>query len=176
MLTSHCEFVGSTNLSHKGLKDNWELSGVMFFDPNDPQALASRDDAKSRFERMWDNESFELDTRKVADRRVPQLDQKDRAMRVQESRGSAVRSLLNRIKQFELESADWMQTWTNDMFVSATRHELEQAGVSPGYALMMAVEQQLGTEEFYNRLRELPGYDKLVKFRNGEIDWSREKV
>lgn len=176
VLTSKAEFVGSTNLSHKGLKDNWELSGVMYFDPSDPQAMAARDDTKARFERMWENESFELDTRKVADRRVPNEDQKDREMRVQESRGSAVRSLLNRIKQFEVETADWFESWKSDMFVSGTMHELEVAGVSPGYALMMAVEQQLGTEEYYKRLHELPGYEKLEKFRSGELDWSREKV
>lgn len=176
VLTSKAEFVGSTNLSHKGLKDNWELSGVMYFDPADPQAMAARDDTKARFERMWEYESFELDTRKVADRRVPDEGQKDRPMRVQESRGSAVRSLLNRIKQYECETADWLQQWKMDMFVSGTAHELEVAGVSPGYALMMAVEQQLGTEEFYARLHELPGYQKLEKFRDGELDWSREKV
>ena len=42
VITDKMEFVGSTNLSTAGLNKNWELSGLVMFDENDPESMDAR--------------------------------------------------------------------------------------------------------------------------------------
>ncbi|MGE0496160.1 MAG: phospholipase D-like domain-containing protein [Vulcanimicrobiota bacterium] len=166
LITDKMEFFGSTNLSNKGLTDNWELSGLVMFDPDDPDSMATREQSKASFLKLWERESFSLDSRKVAEKRLEEsVDVKDYAMRVEEARQSALKSLLSRIRQFELESAAWMQTQAQDPAVEKRRQDNLLAGMAEGYALLKAVEDTLGTDEFYAQLNKLDGMRSLRSLR-----------
>ncbi|MCA9794011.1 MAG: hypothetical protein KC910_19520, partial [Candidatus Eremiobacteraeota bacterium] len=166
IITDKMEFFGSTNLSNKGLTDNWELSGLVMFDPDDADSMATREQSKASFLKLWDHESFSLDSRKVAEKRLEESsDVKDYAMRVEEARHSALKSLLSRIRQFELESAAWMQTQAQDPAVEKRRQENLVAGMAEGYALLNAVETTLGTDEFYAQLNKLDAMRSLRSLR-----------
>ena len=166
ILTDKMEFMGSTNLSSKGMRDNWEMSAVVVFDEDAPDSIAARESGKRQFLKMWEHESFELDTRAVAEKRlVDKTDAPDYEARVEEARRSALRTLLLRIQHFEHETADWMQQKAQDPKLAAQVRELELTGLAPGYALLEAVEGELGTELFYGKLKQLESYRKLEKFR-----------
>lgn len=165
VITDKMEFFGSTNLSVKGLKDNWEVSGVVLFDESDQGSLEAREKSKAQFLKLWDYESFELDTRRIAEKRLADCKTKDREMRIEEARRSAIKSVLSRIRIYEMESADWMQEQAKDPRVAERAQQLELSGMAEGYALLRAVEEVLGTEEFYKQLNGLDGMKQLRTLR-----------
>lgn len=166
VVTDKNEFFGSTNLSKKGMRDNWEVSGLIFFDQGNPQAESAREDGKSRFLKLWEHESFELNTKDVAERRLAGVETKDREMRVREARAGVVRGILSNILRFEQQSADWVQELARkDRGVAERALELEKEGLAPGYALLRAAEEVLGTERFYTELGELPARQKLERLK-----------
>ena len=118
-----------------------------------------RQESVDGFLKIWDHESFVLDTRKVAEKRLEDVNTKDREMRIQEARSSAVRSVLGLVRSFELQSAEMMARHTQDVVVAARVQELELSGMAEGYAILKAVEERLGTEEFY---KELNGLDAMT--------------
>lgn len=170
VVTDKNEFFGSTNLSNKGMRDNWELSGLIYFDPGNQEAEAAREDGKSRFLKLWDHESFALDTKAVAERRLAGVDTKDREMRVREARASVIRSALLHIQHFEQQSAKWVQEMATENPEIADRAKaLEGEGLAPGYALLRATEEVLGTDSYYRALSLLPAHQGLERLREGEL-------
>lgn len=171
VVTDKNEFFGSTNLSKKGMRDNWEVSGLIFFDEGNQQAEAAREDGKSRFMKIWEHESFELNTKEVAERRLHDVDTKDREMRVHEARAGVVRGILYHILRFEQESADWVQGLAaSNPDVAKRARELEADGLAPGYALLRGAEEVLGTDRFYAELGQLPARQKLEALKTQDPD------
>lgn len=165
IITDKMEFVGSTNLSTAGLNKNWELSGLVMFDENDLESMAARQESVDGFLKIWNHESFVLDTRKVAEKRLEDVDTKDREMRIHEARSSSIRSLLGLVRSFELESAEMMARHAEDVVVAQRIHVLEKQGMAEGYAILRAVEERLGTEAFYAELNDLEAMTKLRSLR-----------
>lgn len=166
VVTDKNEFFGSTNLSKKGMRDNWEVSGLIYFDQGNVQAEAAREDGKSRFLKLWEHESFELNTKEIAERRLADVETKDRDMRIQEARAGVVRGILYNILRVEQESADWVQGLAASNPAVANRaRELEASGLAPGYALLRGAEEVLGTDKFYEGLGALPARKALEKMK-----------
>lgn len=162
ILTDKMEFFGSTNLSSKGMQDNWELSGVVFFDPADPSSMEAREDGRARFLKLWEHESISFDSRVAAEKLLQEeKGRPDYEMRVEEARRSAIRGMLWRIQQFETESASWVQQQAQSPVVAARIQQLELAGMAPGYAALRALEDELGARAFYSALKALPAYTQL---------------
>ncbi len=165
IITDKMEFFGSTNLSQAGMQENWELSGVVFFDPEDDQSMAERQESVDDFMTLWNRESFSLDTRKVALKRLPVCETRDCDMRREEARHSAIKSLLARIRIFERESAEWMQTKIQEPEVAQLVEQNRTAGLAEGYAVLEAVRTAIGEEEFYRHLSSLESMTKLRSLR-----------
>jgi phosphatidylserine/phosphatidylglycerophosphate/cardiolipin synthase-like enzyme len=159
VLTEKSEFFGSTNLSRKGMRDNWELSGLVYFD--DPEAAAAREENKARFLKLWEYESFELNTRQVAEKRLEGVDTADRETRINEARKVVIRSLINGIARWEADTATFVEKKLEDPQIAARAAELRRAGMAEGYARLLAVEESMGTEAFYQALHSLPSYRSL---------------
>lgn len=167
ILTDKLEFFGSTNLSNKGMRENWEISGVVQFDPADPQAMDHREESRRAFLKLWENEALELDSRKLAERWNAHYRGPDREVRVEEARTGALRKIIGAIEAFERESADFIREKAKDPAVAARAREYELAGMAPGYALLQAVEQEMGTEAYYQALHGLPSYRDLLRLSSG---------
>ncbi|MBI3925361.1 MAG: hypothetical protein HY319_07480 [Armatimonadetes bacterium] len=165
VVTDKMEFFGSTNLSAKGMKDNWEISGLVFFDEKDPDSISARDQGKARFLKLWENESFDLDSRSIAEKRLEGVRTKDVAMRIEEARRSSIMSALNRIRVYENEAADFLHQKAQDPAIAERVRQNELAGMSHGYALLQAVEKEMGSEAYYAELHRLPSMTKLLNFR-----------
>lgn len=165
IITDKMEFVGSTNLSNAGMQENWELSGLVVFDENDADSMAAREESVEGFKKIWNNESFVLNTRKVAEKRLDGVNSKDYEMRLEEARNSAIRSLLNLIRNFEHQSADWVEEQLATPEVAQRFHELSFTGMAEGYAKLMAVEEHYGTTAFYSELNSLEAMTKIRSLR-----------
>lgn len=153
ILTDKCELVGSTNLSNKGIRDNWELSSLVYFDPNGD---AARDANKKRFESLWERESIPFNSYSAAARlEAPGLGS-------DESRKRAMRQFLGAISHYEVQSGRWVesQLMANPMLAQRA-DELRMQGVAYGYARMQACREVLGDDGFYAALAQLPQRAKL---------------
>jgi phosphatidylserine/phosphatidylglycerophosphate/cardiolipin synthase-like enzyme len=165
ILTEKMELFGSTNLSRKGLKDNWEISGLVVFDEQDPDSIANREDSKGRFLRLWDDESFGIDTRRTAEKRMVDMEPEEREHSMEWERKRVLRSALRRIQHFENEAADWVQEKLTQGPIAKRARELFDAGSAPGYAKFGAIEEAIGTEAFYDEINHLPSMTKLRSLR-----------
>ncbi len=156
MLTDKAEFFGSTNFSNKGMRENWEHSGTVHFDPQDEAAMANRDQSKKNFEKMWEHNSFELSSKDLAAIWKSKYDGKDKSSQIEEARYNAVRKTIEAIENYEKESATFMLSKANDPEIASRVAELNKEGYEPGLALLTAVEEKMGTENFYKALSSLP--------------------
>ena len=163
ILTDKGEFFGSTNFSNKGMGVNWEHSGYVRFNPDDESSIAQRESAKAHFLNLWDNESFGIDTKAVAEERRKQAKgQKDFAVQVDQARGGVIRDTLRGLQSYEKASADFIrQVVASDPKVGARVSELVSQGYDEGSATIAAAKEQLGEDGFYEALRQLPAYQAL---------------
>ncbi|MBI3925733.1 MAG: hypothetical protein HY319_09350, partial [Armatimonadetes bacterium] len=171
------EFFGSTNLSRKGIHHNWEVSGVVFFDESDAASIQAREDSKKRFLKLWDHESFGVDTRFVAarwlahdsagSRWLAKTPAGERTAQMPHMRRRVMRTVLRHIQQFDGESADWLQRQLREAPAAVRAADLARQGMAPGYATLIAVEETLGTEKFYDELGRLPSIQKLNALARG---------
>lgn len=156
ILTDKMELVGSTNLSNKGIRDNWELSGLVYFDPASPESMAARADGVKRFQDLWENESIALDTRAAMTR----IDTS--GLGTEEARKRAVRACLGMITSYEGKTAKFTEQQMEASPAIHTRaKELQSQGMAYGYARLHACQEVLGKEAFFAALKSLPFRDKL---------------
>lgn len=162
ILTDKMELVGSTNLSNKGVRDNWELSGLVYFDEHDADSMAARQEGVERFERLWQYESISLDTHAAA--RLQDIE----TLGEYESRKKSIRSFLNMIGNYELQSAKWVEQQMVEFDLNPRALDLQKEGMAYGYARLTACQEKMGLPTFYEGLRQLPTYQRLQAFSRGE--------
>ena len=159
VLTDKGEFFGSTNFSKKGLRDNWEHSGYVRFDDNNPSDVSNREAAKAYFENLWENESVAVDTKAVAVDRKGNYSKRDKDydVQVEEYRGTVVREILRNVQSFEKASATFVNTQVaKDPSLRGSIEELMSQGYDEGSAKLEAVRSKMGHEAFYAALHGLP--------------------
>lgn len=158
ILTDKGEFCGSTNFSKKGMRDNWEHSGYVKFDPSSPESVAQRDAAKEKFLELWEHESISVNTADLAKKRKASAkSDKDYAVQVEEARSGVVRDTIRQIGEFEKATAKFVgDQVSKDAGVAARVEELTLQGYDEGNATLMAVKEKMGDEAFYAALDKLP--------------------
>jgi len=67
-----------------------------------------------------------------------------------------VRKTIEAIENYEKESATFVRSKANDPEVAARVAELQKSGYDAGLALLTAVEEKMGTENFHKQLAALP--------------------
>ena len=163
VITDKMELVGSTNLSNKGMRDNWELSGLVYFDEAAPQALEARQDGVDRFQKLWNYESVAFDSRAAA------ILQDITSLGMDQSRKKSIRTLLNMIQNYEVQTAKLIeQKMTESPGLTEKADELQRQGMAWGYARLKACEIAFGTEGFADMLKQVPMRAKIDAFARGE--------
>ena len=163
ILTDKGEFCGSTNFSNKGMGVNWEHSGYLKLDASDESAVAEHEKAKDHFLNMWENESFAIDSKKVAtERRRWAQGSKDYQIQVEEARNGVLRDTIRGIQSFEKASAEFVTNLvSSNPSVQAKVDELKLQGYDEGSSILLAAKEELGSEAFYSALHDLPAYHDL---------------
>lgn len=167
ILTEKEEWFGSTNLSNKGMRENWEHSGVVKFDDKDPKSVEMREHAKGLFEEMWEHESLNCNLTKLATRLVTEkfhYEGRDLKSEVSYQRGKKLKELIGMIETYEKETGDWVSKKAEAPAVQARIKEYMAAGMDDGNATLLAVRESMPKDEFYNTLAQLPSRKELNSF------------
>jgi len=157
LLTDKGEFFGSTNFSNKGLRENWEHSGYVKFDESDASSVAQRDSAVGHFLQLWDKESFELNSlekgKKIKER---QSNAKDFLVQADEARFGVLRDTIKGIETLEEATGRFVESEAQCTHTQGRIQEFEKQGYDKDTAVLLAVQEKLGKDEFYAALEALP--------------------
>lgn len=169
LITEKMAVLGSTNMSSRGLMDNWELSGSISFDPSDPESIKQQRSIVNDFLKTWEGEAVEVNTLKVAEERLREIDSPDKPHRIQEARSSIVRETIRRIYNYEKEAAGVVRRLVDssqEVRESIDRHVA--AGVPEGYATLTSLEEVLGPNKFHEELRKTNAWQSLEPLTKGD--------
>ncbi|MEW6281203.1 MAG: phospholipase D-like domain-containing protein [Candidatus Eremiobacterota bacterium] len=168
LITEKMAVLGSTNMSSRGLMDNWELSGAVTFDESDPELEKQRRELIADFMRTWERDSVEINTRKVAEERLKEIDTPDKPHRIQEARSSITREVIRRIYNYERDSAALVRRLveSNPEVREAIDRKVAQ-GVPEGYATLTALDEVLGPFRFDEELRKMESWKALEPLTRG---------
>lgn len=164
ILTDKSEWFGSTNLSSKGMRENWEQSGVISFDPKDPDSMKLRQHGEDLFNDLWDNMSFECNSKDVATYLVKDkyhYKGRDMEAEIDRNRGKVIDSLIANLETYEKESGAFVHAKAQDPQVQSRIKALTDTGMDEGNATLVSVAESMGKDNFYKALNELPSRKKL---------------
>lgn len=161
LLTDKTDFVGSTNFSNKGLRENHEHSGAIHFRPEDPLSQRQHQQARSSFEELWDHYSLEANSKERAQLWKKDYQGADHEFQVEQARSGAIRKTLRGIAAYESASADWVNQQVQSQGLEGKIHQLLAQGYDDGSAKLKALRDHLGSEAFLQGLQSLPAYQSL---------------
>ncbi len=169
LITEKMAVLGSTNMSSRGLMDNWELSGSIGFDPQDAESQKQKRALVNDFLKTWDFESVEVNTLKVAEERLREIDSPDKPHRITEARSSIVRETIRRIYNYEKEAAAVVRRLVDSSqeVREAIDRRVDQ-GVPEGYATLTSIEEVLGPNKFQEELRKTESWKSLEPLSKGD--------
>jgi len=161
LLTDKTDFVGSTNFSGKGLRENHEHSGAIQFNPDDPLSVRQQQQAKGSFEELWDNFSVESNSLTTAQRIKKNYQGPDKEFQVEDARGGVIRKAIRGIDTYEKASGVWVGQQVEQLKLNDEVKALVDQGYDEGNAQLKAVRAALGPEQFLQGLHELPAYQAI---------------
>ena len=167
IITDKMAMAGSTNLSNKGMRDNWEMSGIVEFREDDPDSVAMRERLKTDFLKTWNEESIELNSKQIANKRLASANSPDLGARKDEARHTIVLESLNAIEAYANESTQLFSRLALSPQVAAALANMPKT-MSPGYALLKSVEQTVGTDALQKQLHAQPTYQSLLQLQSGQ--------
>lgn len=163
LLTDKSDFVGSTNFSNKGLRENHEHSGAIQFNPDDPLSVRQQQQAKSSFEELWNDFSVESNSLETARNWKKNYQGADKEYQIEDARGSAIRKAIRGIDTYEKESGRWVIGQIEERGLDSQVKDLMAQGYDDGNAKLKALRDAMGPEEFLEGLHSLPTYQALHK-------------
>ncbi len=141
LLTDQMMVTGSTNFSHKGLRDNWELSDVTFF--QDEASRADQQKVEADFQHLWERESLAIDTRVLAESKHGDGQDPESVYLRDEERTRSLRGFLRGIGNLEKEIGREVQDLrASDPVLAYTVDQRVREGQSEGYATLNAVGEE----------------------------------
>lgn len=184
LITDKGEIMGSTNFSKKGMRDNWETSAYVHFDESDEGAQAAKEQAVGQFMDLWNNQSFELNTKDLAgmwNKYKPKVGKDwfiddSRGVDFYSSRGALVK-IIQALETYEEQTGELISGMVeSDKKVQDRIADLREQGYAEGYAAVKAVRDTLGDEAYTEKLESLDGYKALHKMQDEVAQWKREKA
>lgn len=163
LLTDKSEFFGSTNFSKKGLRENWEHSGVVHFEDGDKNSLEERDDAKAHFEDLWNHFSYECNSLKLAGLWKKNYTGPDKMEQVEDARFGAIRKVLKGVENYEEETGAWMLQQVQKPEIQTLMNQMIAKGIDEMSAAHLAVRKNMGDEAYFGALQGLPSYGELKR-------------
>lgn len=166
VITEKMAMLGSTNLSRKGLAENWELSGLLYFQEGDD---SNRTRLVEDFQRTFEEEAIDLSSRTIATARLDGLQARDKHVRIEEARYGVTRDILRAIGAYEIASTQVLTRLADETpGVREAAAGLQVQGLPRGYALQQALRDALGPEKLVGELRKTTAYADLLRLRRGE--------
>lgn len=170
LLTDQGEIAGSTNFSNQGMKNNHETSAYVRFD-GDAGSEALKAQSKAQFEDLWENDTYALSTHDLASFYAKNRPEEGHAWFVDAAKGGATREIITAIENYEVESGDLVSRLMKRDDVSARSEQLLAEGYSDGDAMLMAVDQVVGQNEFNRLAAELPTTIELERLESKVAKW-----
>ena len=173
VITEKSAFLGSTNMSTKGLRSNWELSGLVTFDPKDAESKNQHDALVNDFLELWSKESVRIDTRAVSEERLKGEEMPDHEARIEESRHSVIGVSIRLLSAYERESAGVVAALVAQH--PEVQREIDRKvseGTTLGYATLRTLEEQLGRETLDKALGECKAAKSLEALAEGQYPFS----
>ncbi len=161
ILTDKMMLTGSTNFSHKALRDNWEVSDMTFFDDG-PDAQAKLQEVNSDFDRLYGREALALDAKGLAEQKYGDRQGAEGQMLRDTYRSRVMRSFLRGIQGYEEEVGQRVQQEVASN--PQLRYQIEEKvrhGSPRGYATM----ELLGEEKMAELRESSPAYQRLLKIQ-----------
>lgn len=166
IITEKMAMIGSTNLSRKGLVENWELSGLLEFAEGED---SNRNTLVEDFQRTFEEESIDLNSRTIATARLQGVMSGDKSVRLEEARYGVTRDILQAIGSYEIASTQLLsQLADSTPGVREAADKLHQDGVPMGYALQQSLRDKLGAEKLLGALRSTSAYADILRLQKGE--------
>ena len=161
LLTDKSDFVGSTNFSNKGLRENHEHSGAIHFNPDDPLSVRQEQQAKASFEQLWDDFSVDTNSVKTAEAWKKNYTEADKEHQVEYARNGAIRKQIHAISEYEKESSLWVQEQVKSRKLDGKVTQLVAQGYDDGNATLKALRDDMGADDFLSGLHQLPSYRNI---------------
>lgn len=174
LLTDRGEIAGSTNFSKKGMQENWETSGYVHFEPGDQEAAQLRDQSKAQFDKLWDEETYDLSVKDLAAYNARFEPAVGRDYATDQNRDYAVKTIIGKIETYEIESGDLVERLLTKPEVGARRDQLLAAGYSEGDAAIKACSEVLGHQEFLKLQSDLPSNQDLSQLKSKVSRWKEK--
>jgi hypothetical protein len=165
IITDKMLLTGSTNMSAKGLRVNWELSGASYFDEGDAADLKEMGEARKDFMRTWNDESIEINTRWLIDEALKGIQTKDVNIRKKEARRTLLLKFLREIDNYQKQVGNMFEDMEKDSMVYGEMKGLMAEGFSRGYALLQAVKRKFPPYVLKKKLEEVPARVNLDRIR-----------
>lgn len=175
LLTDKGEIAGSTNFSKKGMRENWETSAYVQFDPKDKEALESREASKAQFETLWNDESYSLSVLDTA-RYMSRYDRgKGEAYAAEDNRNRATKEIIGLIEDYEEATGDMVENAVeNNPEVKSLFEGFLGQGYSAGDSALKALESHYGREKFLKMRHDLPAHKALMELQNRVEGWKKK--
>lgn len=161
ILTDKMMLTGSTNFSHKGLRDNWEISDMTFFDDG-PDSQKKLEEVNADFDRLWSRESLAIDSKGLAEQKYGDRAGAEGQMLRDTYRTRVTRSFIRGIQAYEEEVGGRVQETVKQN--PQLRYQVEERvrhGTPRGYATM----ELLGEEKMAELRETSPAYARLQRIQ-----------
>ena len=157
IITDKMILTGSTNFSSKGLRANWEVNDAVYFSEENPESVKKQAEVVKEYDRMWSREAIGIDTIALTNRKYASYKGDDRAVRIDKSRGSAVKDFIKNIENFEVQMGERLSREAERRDVQEALARRTARGESRGYALLGC----FSDEQMDEMRRGLPAWKKL---------------
>ena len=169
LITDKGEITGSTNFSTQGMRENWETSALIHFDPKDEGSQKAKNESIQQFDELWDD-AFELNTKDHAAFLNREKDGPGKEWFIEEDRERSVRYVLRLLGNYERESGKMHQDLAKaHPEIADLRDKLIDSGYSYGDATFKATKEVLGAEKHQTLLDSLGTNDTLKELK-AEVD------
>lgn len=169
LITDKGEITGSTNFSTQGMRENWETSALVHFDPKDEASQKAKNESVQQFDELWDD-AFELSTIDHAAFLNREKEGPGKEWFIEEDRERSVRYVLRLLGNYERESGKMHQDLAKSHpEIADLRDKLVDSGYSYGDATFKATKEVLGPEKHQTLLDSLGTNDTLKELK-AEVD------
>ncbi|MCA9797356.1 MAG: hypothetical protein KC910_36345, partial [Candidatus Eremiobacteraeota bacterium] len=176
LITDKGEMTGSTNFSNKGMKDNWETSTFVHFNPDDPKSVADQERSVEQFMELWQNNSFELSTLDLAGCWNRYKPAEGKEYMVEDSRNGAVKKIIGWLEDYEKETAGFMGRLAKRPDIAPVVQSLVDEGYSEGDSILKGVVSVIGERSYYEGLSQLPAYKTLMEEKAKVEAWKAKEA
>ncbi|MCR5660864.1 MAG: hypothetical protein K6G50_01915 [bacterium] len=164
IITDQMMLAGSTNFSSRGLRDNWELSDIIFF--NDENSATDQANVLADYEKLWNREAISIDTNAIAEKKYGDVEGAEGEYLRSSERTTATRKFLRGINNLEKEigrNIDGLMA--TDPELAAQVDAKVAQGYADGYAILSSVGEEKLDEIRYNS----KAWQTLQKIKDGTV-------